>query len=165
MASHSQDGGAGLILQFVIGAALGAGPVAAAETPRAYMERLYASYRDSSFNPLTKPDLYFAPGLVAAIKDDARLANGEVGYLDGDPICQCQDPDGLQATVTAVRQDQSDKAEVQVSIGLTGYDLRTATFSLIRTRAGWRISDVSSQDEASLLHGIEESNRKQRENH
>ena len=83
----------------------------AAETPKAYMERLYAGYRNSSFNPFDHPERYFAPRLLAAIKEDARLANGEVGYVDGDPICQCQDPDGLHATVTGVTQQGRERHE------------------------------------------------------
>ena len=154
-----------MILSFIIGAALGAGEPPAAETPKAYMERLYASYRDASFNPLTHPSLYFTRRLVAAFKEDARLAKGEVGYVDGDPICQCQDPDGLQASVTGVTQKARNQAEVRVSIGLTGYEARPATFSLIMTNKGWRIADVSSPDEASFLNGIEKSNREQRAGH
>ena len=165
MEGHPEDVGASLILPFIIGATLGAGGAAAAETPKAYMERLYASYRDASFNPLSHPSLYFTPRLVAALKEDARLAKGEVGYVDGDPICQCQDADGPQAYVTGVTQKAPDQAEVHVSIGLTGYEARPATFSLIMTHRGWRIADVSSPDEPSFLNGIEKSNRDQRAGH
>ena len=68
-----------------------------AQAPKAWLEHVYAGYRSESFNPFDHPDRYFSPRLAAAIAEDARLAKGEVGYLDGDPICQCQDPDGLQA--------------------------------------------------------------------
>ena len=137
----------------------------AAETPKAYMERLYASYRNKSFNPFDHPERYFAPKLLAAIKEDARLANGEVGYVDGDPICQCQDPDGLHASVTSVIQKGREQATVRVSIGFTGYKARPTTYTLVRTSAGWRIEDVSSADEPSFLQGIEKSNREMRAKH
>jgi len=165
MEGYPEDVGADLILPLIIGAALAAGGPAATETPKDYMERLYAGYRDSNFNPLTHPSLYFAPRLVDALKEDARLARGEVGYVDGDPICQCQDPDGLQASVTDVTQKAPDQAKVRVSIGLAGYDARPATFSLVMTHEGWRIADVSSPDEPSFLQGIEKSNREQRAGH
>ena len=131
-----------------------------AETPRAFMERLYAGYRDSDFSPFEHPERVFAPRLLAAINEDSRLNQGEVGYLDGDPICQCQDASGLRTTITQVRLLGRDKATVRVSIGLTGYPPRPATFSLVRTPAGWRIADVWSPDEPSMLKGIEEANRK-----
>ena len=151
-----------MILPLLIGAALASGQH---ESPRGYMERLYASYRNPSFNPLTHPSRYFSPRLVAALNEDARLAHGAVGHVDGDPICQCQDPDGLQATVIQVSPNGSAKAKVQVSIRLRGYEARPATFSLIMTKAGWRIDDVSSPDEPSFRRGIEESNRAQRSRH
>ncbi len=137
----------------------------AVETPKAYMERLYASYRNQNFNPFDHPERYFAPRLLAAIKEDARLANGEVGYVDGDPICQCQDPDGLNASVTSVTQRGREKAIVRVSIGFTGYKPRPTTYTLVRTKAGWRIADVSSANEPSFLAGIEKSNREMRAKH
>lgn len=137
----------------------------AAETPKAYMERLYSSYRHANFNPFDHPDRYFAPRLLAAIREDARLARGEVGYVDGDPICQCQDPSGLHAIVTGVTPEGRDKAAVRVSIGFTGTRPRSATYTLRRTRVGWRIADVSSADEPSFLRGIEKSNREIRAKH
>jgi hypothetical protein len=140
-----------------------AAPVA--ETPKAYMERLYASYRNPNFNPFDHPERYFAPKLMAAIKEDARLAHGEVGYVDGDPICQCQDPDGLHASVTSVTLNGRDKATVRVAIAFTGDKPRPTTYTLVRTSAGWRIADVSSADEPSFLGGIEKSNREMRAKH
>ena len=138
---------------------------APAETPKAYMERLYASYRNANFNPFDSPERYFAPRLLAAIREDARLAHGEVGYVDGDPICQCQDPDGLHASVKGVARQGPDQAVVRVSIGFTGYKPRATTYILVRTNAGWRIADVSSADERSYLRGIEKSNREMRAKH
>lgn len=133
-----------------------------AQAPKAWLEHVYAGYRSESFNPFDHPDRYFSPRLAAAIAEDARLAKGEVGYLDGDPICQCQDPDGLKARVQRVIAQGPNKATAQVSIGLTGYDARPARFTLVRTRAGWRIDDVWSKDEPSLLRAIEDANRKAR---
>lgn len=133
-----------------------------AETPRAFMERLYASYRHANYSPFTHPEKVFAPRLLAAINEDSRLAQGEVGYLDGDPVCQCQDAGGLKATIVQVRMQGSTKATVSVAIGLEGYKPRPAEFSLVKTNAGWRIADVSSPAEKSLLNGLEQSNRKQK---
>jgi uncharacterized protein DUF3828 len=136
-----------------------------AQTPQAYMEHVYANYRNSNFNPLDHPDRYFAPRLVAAISEDARLAKGEVGYVDGDPICQCQDPAGLHAKVTRVTQQSAAKAIADVIIGFTDSTARRVQFSLVRTAVGWRIADVSSSDEPSFLRAIEASNRKGRAHH
>jgi hypothetical protein len=134
-------------------------------TPKAYMEGIYASYRRPKFNPFDHPDRYFAPRLLAAIREDGRLAKGEVGYVDGDPICQCQDPDGLHAKVTRVTQQTERKALVDVIIDFTDSTARRVKFTLMRTAAGWRIADVSAPDEPSLVRAIEEANRKARGRH
>jgi hypothetical protein len=129
-----------------------------AETPRQFMTRAFAGYGSASFNPLDRPERWFAPRLVAAIKEDTRLAHGEVGYLDGDPICQCQDPHGMRASVVGTTLQGRDKATVRVSIGWPHDKPRPATFSLMRTASGWRIVDVSSADEPSLLRALMKAN-------
>ena len=132
------------------------------ETPRAFVERLYAGYSKADYSPFKHPERIFAPRLLAAINEDSRLAKGEVGYLDGDPICQCQDAAGLHATITSVKPQGRDRAAINVSIRLEDYVVRPATFLLVRTKAGWRIADIASAEEPSFLRGIEGSNRKAR---
>jgi hypothetical protein len=135
------------------------------QSPQAFMVQVYARYRNPSFSPLNHPDRYFARPLTTAIREDARLARGEVGYLDGDPICQCQDTAGMHPTVGKVTPRGRGEVSVRVSIGWDHDKPRPATFSLVRTQAGWRIADVSSADEPSLLNALESSNRKQRQRH
>ncbi len=144
-------------------AAVAAQPQAA--TPRAFLERTYASYKNPNFNPFEHLDRYFAPRLIAAMREDSRLAHGEVGYVDGDPICQCQDPDGVHAKVVRVTRQGSAKALAEVIVDFTDSTARRVRFSLARTAAGWRIADVSSGDEPSFLRAIEDSNRKARRTH
>lgn len=129
------------------------------ESAKAYMERLYASYDKPGFNPLDHPARYFAPRLLRAIKEDARLAHNEVGYLDGDPICQCQDPGGLRAAILKFVQKSPAAANIRVSLAFPGEKPRTATFTLVHIDAGWRIADVSSADDPSLVSSLEASNR------
>ena len=130
-----------------------------AETPKAWMERVYASYRAPDFSPFKHPERYFAPTLLAAINEDERLAHGEVGTLDGDPICQCQDADGMRPRILRVTSQGAGKASVQVIIDWVDSTARRARFTLVRSRGGWRIADVSSADERSLLQALQRSNR------
>jgi hypothetical protein len=132
------------------------------ESPKAFMEQTYARYRSSSFSPLNHPDRYFAPRLTTAISEDARLARGEVGYLDGDPICQCQDTAGMKPRVLKVTNQGAGKASVLVLIDWQDSTARKARFSLVKVHGRWRIADVSSADGPSLLSALEKSNRKLR---
>jgi len=132
------------------------------ESPRAFMERLYANYHDTAFSPFVHPRNIFAPRLLRAINEDSRLAHGEVGYLDGDPVCQCQDSSGMRPSITRVMQQGMDRAKVNVTIRWEHDKPRLAEFRLVDTRRGWRIADVGSADEPSLISALEASNRKAR---
>ncbi len=145
-----------MMLAFLLAAAA----TPASETPKQFMTRVYAQYRNPDFSPFTHPDRYFSPQLNAAINEDSTLNHGEVGYLDGDPICQCQDSAGMQAAIARVTTEGRGKASVVVAIGWDNDPPRQARFSLVRTRAGWRIADVSGDGEPSLLGALEEANRK-----
>jgi hypothetical protein len=134
----------------------------ASESPRAFVERLYANYAHEDYSPFVHPERVFAPGLLAAINEDSRLANGEVGYLDGDPICSCQDTGGMRSSVASVTGSRG-QATARVTVSWEGTtDRRDIRLKLIRTPAGWRVADVSSPDDASLLHDLQEANRKAR---
>jgi hypothetical protein len=132
------------------------------ESPKVYVERLYANYRHSDYSPFKHPERVFAPRLLSAINEDSNLSHGEVGYLDGDPVCQCQDADGLHASVKGVTRQGRDSAAVSVQLDFVDSTPTHVRISLLRTRAGWRIADVSAPDEPSLLRALEVSNRKAR---
>lgn len=132
----------------------------AGETPRAFLERTYASYRNPDFSPLTKPEAIFAPPLIAAILKDERLAHGEVGFLDGDPLCDCQDTGGMRSRIISVaRNAKGASALIQVHFEGTS-DTREIRLKLVSTPSGWRIADVGTKSEPSLLRDLLDANRK-----
>ena len=133
-----------------------------AESPRAFVERIYAGYRDSEYSPFAAPERFFAAPLVAAMEEDSRLSYGEVGFLDGDPLCQCQDPSGLEAVVREIRQPARRTATVRILLRLNGSDERDVSLRLVRTAAGWRIADIAAPGEPSLLRDLQRSNRRRR---
>jgi Protein of unknown function (DUF3828) len=140
-----------------------AAALAPANTPRGFIERLYANYRHESYSPFVHPERVFAPKLLAAIREDERLAHGEVGYLDGDPICQCQDADGMRSSIQSIARTgpSSSTARILIRFG-DSTDRRDLKLSLFRTESGWRIADVNSADEPSLLAALEKANREAR---
>lgn len=131
-----------------------------AETPQAFVERLYAGYRDPDYDPLAHPRRIFAPSLVAAIREDSRLSRDEVGYMDADPLCQCQDAAGLRPTLREVRRTTRSTATAHVRLDLAGSDHRDLRLRLVRTAAGWRVADVVTADEPSLLEALNRFNRR-----
>lgn len=149
----------------MIGVALAMVAAAPAATPtpspEAFVSGLYQQYRrNPDFSPLLQPRRVFAPRLAAAIGEDERLSKGEVGFLDGDPLCDCQDTGGLRARIVRVRRDAPAKAQVEILIRLAGNDRRPLRLTLVGVAGGWRIADVASGHEPSLLADLERENRR-----
>ncbi len=134
----------------------------AGTNPRIFVEKLYSSYANSSFSPLDRPERIFAPPLTHAIKEDQRLARGEVGFLDGDPLCDCQDTAGMRPRIVSLVVSKTN-ASARVFLSFAGTsDSRDIRLKLLLTRSGWRVADVVTKGEPSLLHDLSEANRKAR---
>ena len=146
----------------LLAAALLAPAAAPADTPQAFFTRLYASYRNRDFSPLTHPERTFTPAFVAALKEDAQLFRGEVGFIDADPICQCQDPSGMRASIAGIQRQRAAAADVRVTLRFGGSDVRSIKLKLATTPAGWRVADIAAADEPSFLRDLQASNRKKR---
>lgn len=130
-------------------------------SPQAFLRRLYAPYLagDASVAPTGKaaPSIFDAR-LTALIRRDQRNARDEVGALDGDPICDCQDFEPLKSLSIAARPIGADGASATVSF-TNGPRSVTLRYSLTRTRSGWRVSDIGSPDLPSLAAYLEKANR------
>ena len=141
---------------------LAAASTAAAQPARSFVERLYANYRIANYSPLDHSERVFAPQLDAAIKEDSRLAHGEVGFLDGDPICSCQDTGGMHSKLVSVTMSGAS-ATAHVLLKWDGdKKARDVELKLIHTPAGWRVADVATSDEPSLLKDLQKANREAR---
>jgi hypothetical protein len=135
----------------------------AADTPRAFVESLYAAYRDEDYSPFRRPGRVFAPPFVAALAEDSRLFRDEIGFIDADPLCQCQDHSGMKAETGAARPISARRAEVPVRLRFGAADVRDIRLKLVRTPAGWRVADIATADDPSFLTDLQASNRRQRE--
>ena len=125
----------------------------ASETPESFVHRIYARYRTGGPGVSTdRPGgaaFYAAPLLDALAKDEA-LAHGEVGTIDGDPLCNCQDFGKLKLTHLAVTPAGAEAVEAVVDFVNLGSKQRV-TLTLAKTPAGWRIADVGDTSMKSLM--------------
>ena len=127
-----------------------------AEDPAAFIHRIYAGYEQSGYSPLINPEKLFSPKLTAAINKDG--AGGEVGYLDGDPLCDCQDFERISAQIVSIKRPSGRSAKARVHVTLAPQVVRDLTLRLILTRDGWRIADVVDPRGQSLLKELQNSN-------
>lgn len=130
---------------------IGSGPVtraqiyaAAAEGPEAFARAIFAQYVNGGPAELPPPpgqDPIFSRTMNALIGDDFRAANGEVGTIEVDIFCQCQDQDGFVVDSMAVAQSDENTAGVSVVFTNMG-NQQTAMLELVREGGNWKVDDV-----------------------
>jgi hypothetical protein len=129
-----------------------------AEEAKAWLADLYANYADGSnvtFSPLgDQAGNYFDPDMLILMdKDRQATPDDEVGALDGDPVCDCQDFGSLRADIAA-EANGPDTVHATVVVNETSPDFmdgdppkppapKTLVYDLIKTSGGWRIRDIS----------------------
>jgi hypothetical protein len=85
------------------------------------------------------------------MKADEKALKGELGDIDGDWVCDCQDWESISATVTV---DQATPTTAKATSVFhdktdTGPPKRD-TFDLVKTPDGWRIHDIGTGTDPSL---------------
>ncbi len=132
---------------------------------KAFVAWIYRHYptsgREHAFDVLgSEMPRVFHPSLIGLIKEDERLADGEVGALDGDPLCDCQDDGGSKFTIRSVRPAEFSRATVEVarSADESGQGAEIITLDLALTNGQWRIYDVGAPDTPSLRAFLIKSN-------
>ena len=137
-------------------------------TARAFVAWIYSHYPTSTRRPTfdalggAARRAIFASSLIALIDEDARLAHGEVGALDGDPLCDCQDDGGMTFKVASVRSADPTHASaviVRSYADSKAPEVETITLDLALTKGRWRVYDVKSKDTPSLRAMLIRSNR------
>jgi hypothetical protein len=146
--------GVALVVALLVGGAAHAQDLASAHH---FVAAIYAHYPTSDKRPSFDPTgdnlahALFDASLVRLIREDERLAHGEVGVLDSDPFCDCQDDGGMKFTVGEAKAAGPSAAKVDVMA--SGSDLKTPerlTVDLIWTPAGWRVHDIHTPNTPSL---------------
>ena len=125
---------------------------------RAFVERLYAAYaREPGPDYLNRQaKAVFSPALLTLMKREAeQTPKGEVGALDGDPFCNCQDYKitGVQVVVTA-----TSPGKARAAVAFRNFDQKqTVTLDLVATAGQWRVDDIHEEGIPSLVGLLKES--------
>lgn len=151
-----------IVLLTVLGTAVPAGAEqttsTSGETPEHFIRRVYSRYRHGGPGVLTsRPEgtPYYTAELLDAVAKDLEAAHGEVGAIDSDPLCGCQDFDGLRVTRVSLDTSAADTPKAHVAF-VNLKQKGAVTLTLSRTLRGWRIADVSEKDMPSLMALLKE---------
>ena len=138
-------------------------PVETAATParddivsaRAFLARIYAGYYpDAPLEALLPDDEVYAPAFVAALDANQQMHPGELPYLQSDPLCDCQD---FAEDLRELAFDIVPHGRDELLASATGnnpehhFQLR---LTLQRHGDDWRVADVATSTEPSLLQAI-----------
>jgi hypothetical protein len=139
-----------------LGLALAAGEPAAAQTAdlkaaQTMVERTYRAYCKGCRVDLDRhAGRLLSPRLMALVERDRRLTpKGDVGALDGDPICDCQDYAITDVRVAVKAGPAADRATAAVSFRNFG-EPQTIRLDLVAVAGGWRIDNVHSKGAPDL---------------
>lgn len=119
---------------------------------RAFVRGLYEAYRGKGPDYLGRQaPAVFAPPLLRLIRRDAaQTPPGDVGALDGDPICDCQDFGGIRNVDVKVAGGGDGHARATVRFRLST-ERRVMKLDLVVVQGHWRVSDVHTADMPSLM--------------
>ncbi len=128
-----------------------------AASAKAFLVSIYSHYsREGKGIDFDGPraSLYFDPSLLALEKADVK-ANGpdSVPAMDADPICGCQDWNGIWDLRIDVHVESTHRALANVSFylappkGPIAAEPMKLKFTLVPEHGGWRIWDILDQSD------------------
>ena len=120
--------------------------------PEAFVRDLYKYYGEENRpDPLGQvaPKL-FMPRLLDLIRADERVPSGDIGRLDEDPLCDCQDDGGFRLSSIMIDRLSADQATATVRM-IVGVVPIVIVLDLVQSDSRWRIADVHSRSIPSLV--------------
>lgn len=147
-----------------LGLMLGGCTTASAQEGRegaaAFVREVYASYQDDQPWPIddTRLDAVWSPRMAALIRRDRELADGELPWLDADPICNCQDFEDIRVLDAQAGWNADHRVVVTVRFVNAGHETTGVFLMLGDPIRGWRIDDVLNPDGPGLADSLAASN-------
>lgn len=127
---------------------------AATEGAEPFVRAVYAMYGANAAGEPPPPgrDPMYGRTFNAAVGADFRQNQGQVPFLNFDPVCGCQDGQVRLTSVTVTPTEQN-KADAAVSFTVEG-QAKTQVLKLEKEGQSWKIADVIPAGETSLLERI-----------
>ncbi|HGM5492134.1 TPA: DUF3828 domain-containing protein [Serratia fonticola] len=141
-------------------------PTLTIENPSAFLARIYDTFShddlSAAFIGETGPKRIASKEFIAVLEEDQALTlPGDMGYLDANPICQCQDYQNLVVTKISILSNENKKSHATVTFRAFSDSTRvtTTTFNLVVENGQWFIDDIFDADQTSVRNAIDENNK------
>jgi hypothetical protein len=117
---------------------------------RAFVSRLYHNYEHGDPSYLDDAEHVYTPQLLALMaKEEKTIAPGDMGVIESDPFCDCQDPTGLKDITVVVNATGTGQARADVRFMIFSQAMAT-TLDLAVVEGEWRVADIHSEGLKSL---------------
>lgn len=137
--------------------------LAAQGSPESFVRSLYARYaataqtQDPNGPEWSDANVY-APSLIALFERDRALHPDEVGFVNADIICQCQDSEGVRLLDVTARETGPQRQDARVRFTFGGERDVEMTLKLLQTPNGWRVEDVIEPENGSFAEQLRRAN-------
>lgn len=128
----------------------------------AFLQSLYDHYKTSQNNTFQMFDAnaaeVFDADFIKLMAADEKVLNGDVGVIDGDWLCACQDFVSLRATITVQSATPTTARATSdfVDTGIPDQGTRHDNFRLVKEDGRWRIDDIQTAGEPWLRAQLED---------
>ena len=124
------------------------------DSATAFVRQVDADYANPDWrHQQNRQDKFYTRQMYRLIAADRTGHTGEVGNLDWDPICSCQDPGDpgdLKVQSITLSPTGPFTFKAVVAFVIVREPVITVTLTLLKTPSGWRIDDISEKETTSL---------------
>jgi len=96
-------------------------------------------------DPLGDSKTYTVPLIKLMHEDERRAGKGNVGKLDFDPLCSCQDPSNIKYEILSLTKINEPSAQAHIRLIYPNQTSSLIDFDLKWTTQGWRIADIHTK--------------------
>lgn len=123
---------------------------------RTFLSHIYAGYHpDAGLDAILPDEEVYTPALIAAMQANSDAYAGEVGYLDGDLLCDCQDAaQDLRQLSFDIQPVADGQLRASTQLDDPQHPLQLQ-LTLQRQGGSWRVADIGTARAPSLLQALE----------
>ena len=128
----------------------------------AYLTGLYDHYKTSKNNNFQMFDAnvreVFDADTIRLLAADEKALKGDLGAIDGDWLCDCQDFVSLKTTIAvqSATPTEAKATSVFVDTGMPGEGPRHDDIALVKEHGHWRIHDIKADNEDWLRKQLQD---------